>query len=100
MAHLDTLKIYKEYLALGHNEISAQKETDILEHSFMTKVNELKSEFLSNKLAAFMGSLIIAIGGFTLAKMWDLSHDMTEVKTRLSSVENRMNSFEDKLDRR
>jgi len=87
MSHLDTLKVYKEYLATGLNETQAQEYTNILENSFMTKVDELRKEFTSNKLVAIMGTIIITIGGFTLSKVWDLSHDMIDVKSRLSSLE-------------
>ncbi len=90
MSNLDTLKIYQEYIAAGFTEEKAVAMTNVLENSFITKVNELRREFTSNKMVAIMGTIIIAIGGFTLNKLWDLSHDMTEVKSRLTSLEDRI----------
>jgi hypothetical protein len=87
MSHIDTLKVYEEYRAAGFSDIKARTATQVLEQSFIAKVNELKEDFASNKLIAILGSIIIAIGGFTLNKVWDLSHDMVEVKTRLVHIE-------------
>jgi hypothetical protein len=90
MSHINTLEVYREYKLAGFSDEQAEKMTSILENSFMTKVRELKSEFTSNKMITTLGIIIITIGSFTLAKVWDLSHDMVEVKSRLTFLEQRI----------
>lgn len=97
MSHIDTLQVYEEYRAAGMDDLQAKKMTAILEKSFMTKVNDLKHDFASNKVLSIWGSIIavlasilIGLGGFTLNQVWHLSHDMTEVKTRLTIIETKI----------
>ena len=94
MSHIDTLKVYHQYIIAGFSPEESEKMTDILENSFMTKVNEFRGEFASNKLITVLGTIIIMIGSFTLAKVWDLSHDMVEVKSRLTFLEQKI-TFKD-----
>jgi hypothetical protein len=94
MSHIDTLEVYERYRASGLDETTAREYTSILENSFMTKVNELKSEFVSSKMlsivGALVGTILITLNSFTLSKIWDLSHDMVEVKSRLTFLEQRI----------
>lgn len=97
MSHVNTLEVCDKYRAAGFDDATARALTNILENSFMTKVNELKEDFASNKvvniwgsIVAFFGAILIGIGGFTLVKVWDLSHDMVDVKNRLTTLEDRI----------
>ncbi len=90
MSHLNTLEIYDAYIRAGVDPITARSMTDILENSFMTKVNDLVKDFASSRVISVFGSIIIIIGGFTLARVWDLSHEMTEVKYRLTIIEEKI----------
>lgn len=90
MSHVNTLEVFDNYKAAGFDDKTARDLTNILEHSFMATVADLKGDFASSKVINIFASIIIAIGGFTLAKLWDLSHDMVEVKGRLTILEERI----------
>ena len=87
MKHVNTLEIYDELMAKGFSEVQARAQTEILENSFKAVYEDFKDTFASNKLITIIGTIIIAIGGFTLNKVWDLSHDIIEVKSRLGYLE-------------
>lgn len=80
MSHIDTLKVYEEYRASGYNEQKAKDLTNILEHSFMTKVKELKTEFASNKLISILGSIIILVGIGIIGLLWTVTVDLEVLK--------------------
>lgn len=96
MAHIDALKMYFDLRKSGFTDEQAEAQAKSADNA----ISQALSEFASNKLITIFGTIIIAIGGFSLTQMWNLSHDMTEVKSRLASVEHRVTSIEDKLDRR
>lgn len=94
MSHIDTLKVYEEYVASGIERNQAKAMTnsllqmeDRLHVSILNYLKELKSDFASQKLISILGAIIIAIGGFTLAELWSLSKDMEGVNIRISHLE-------------
>lgn len=72
MRRIDTLKAYEELLKVGILPEQARIQVDLIDHSFNEILKEFKGEFASNKMVAIMGSIIIAIGSFTLTKVIDL----------------------------
>jgi len=94
MSQFNTLKVYKELMNNGMTSEQATAHVAGLEEAAkgLTQwLREAKKDFASNKLVSIFGTVIIAIGSFTLVKMWDLSHDMIEVKTRLTVLEQKIN---------
>ena len=94
---MDTLKYYEELVSNGVPEAQAKIHTYAMEGQEKTVINQFKGEFASNKLVALIGTIIISIGGFTLAKIWDLSHDMVILSHDMVDVKNRLCLIEDKV---
>lgn len=80
MSHINTLEVYKEYIGAGFSPEESTRMTRILENSFMTKVNELKNDFASQKFISILGTLILFVGISTVGLMWRLSVDMEVLK--------------------
>lgn len=104
MSHIDTLKVYNQYLAMGKTPEEASKYTNILEESYRSirfdiyeYMKELKQDFASQKLIGILGSIIFA-GMIAIAgTMWNISlnmgtliKDMERIETRLTNLENRI----------
>ncbi len=87
---MNTLKYYQELISKGISEEQAEILSYAMEAQESNIINRFKDEFASNKMVTLLGTIIITIGGFTLAKVWDLSHDMVEVKSRLCVIENKV----------
>lgn len=80
MSHIDTLKVYEEYKAAGFDANTAKQLTNILENSFMTKVRELKQDFVSQKLNTILAGLILTALLTSIGLMWNMSIDLQTLK--------------------
>lgn len=97
MSHIDTLKVYNEYLAMGKTPQEASAYTHILEDSFMTKVNELKEDFMSNGKQLFVNTLILlALGGIG-SQLWGVSRELGKFEYKLESIVNKLTIVENRL---
>ena len=81
MSHIDTLKVYEEYKLAGFSEETARHLTNVLENSFMTKINELKDDFASQKFNTILGGLIITLQIAVLGLLWNNNVDLQVLKT-------------------
>ena len=81
MSHIDTLKVYEEYMAAGFDDKTAKKLTNVLENSFMTKVKELREDFASQKLVSILGGLILTALVTLIGITWNISIDLQVFKT-------------------
>jgi hypothetical protein len=97
MSHLNTLEIYRKMLRAGMSENDALLQTDILENSVMTKINELKDDFASSKIISIFGAIIIGIGGFILLQLWNMTHDIYDVKKEMITINEKVKMIEDKV---
>jgi hypothetical protein len=88
MSHIDTLKAYFDLKKSGLSDEQAQAQIKV----FDNWLNQVLRDFVSNKTLTIIGSIIITVGGFTLAKVWDLSHDMTEMKSQLITIKDAMSN--------
>ncbi len=83
---MNTLKIYKDSLKAGFSEeqsLCMANTSENLLYNLKEEFNNLKGEFASNKLTAFFGTLIIAIGGFTLNKVIDIDKRVSVLESKI-----------------
>jgi hypothetical protein len=92
MSHIDTLKVYEDYKATGLSDTVAKEYTKVLENSLMSKLNEFKGEFASNKMVSMLGALILIALTAISGELWYLSkevsilsRDMQEVRQHIFS---------------
>ncbi len=90
MSHINTLEVYERYMASGLDDAQAREYTNILENSFMTKVNELKREFANNKVISIFGALILLVGASSIGMLWKLTIDMEIMKEWQIKIENKL----------
>lgn len=88
MSHIDTLQVYKEAIQAGYTETEASFYANTLDNSFMTKVNELKYDFASQKLITILGGIIISIGIALVTITWNISVDIEVLKSKITLMEN------------
>jgi hypothetical protein len=98
MAQLDTLEVYERLIAGGFSSEQAHAQVK----SFDTAFHRILRDFASNKIITILGSVItifaaaiLAVGSFTLYKIWDVSIDLTQMNIRMSSLESKVNKLED-----
>ena len=103
MHRTDTAKIYKEFIDAGFNEKHAMLEAraifeteEKIETSVLQWMKELKDEFVSHKMFTGMMGLVVVVLMFTLYKVFDLSSDMSYVKTTLVYLQNEIRDLKPK----
>lgn len=94
MSHIDTLQVYEDYKATGLDDIRAKEYTRILENSFITKLNELKDDFASNRLVSVLGALILIVGSACIGQLWNLSMKFERMDSDLQYIMKKLDKLE------
>ena len=89
MLHFNSLEVYEDLTAKGFTHDQAKAHIDSMDNVF----SNMYAHFASNKTVSVMGALIIAIGGFILAGMWNLSIEVKSIDSRLTHVSERVEAL-------